>query len=58
MRNALRVPIYAKGPTIRGAVAVGDWGGSVSTQNKPLYEFVQGDFFMLLFQPECNFTPR
>ena len=29
-----------------------------STIKNPLYEFVQGDFFMLLFQPECNFTPR
>ena len=25
----------------------------------PLYQaMAQGDFFMLLFQPECNFTPR
>ena len=48
-----------KAPLLAGAVAAGDWGGQPQTANNPLYQtMVQGVVSAVLFQPECNFTPR
>jgi len=48
-----------KAPLLAGAVAAGDWGVQPQTANNPLYHgLAQGVCFAVLFQPECNFTPR
>ena len=48
-----------KAPLLAGAVAAGDWGVQPQTANNPLcHGLVQGVCFAVLFQPECNFTPR
>ena len=48
-----------KAPLLAGAVAVGDWGVLSPHKTNPLYQtMAQGVCFAVLFQPECNFTPR
>ena len=48
-----------KAPLLAGAVAAGDWGVQPQTANNPLYQtMAQGVCFAILFQTECNFTPR
>ena len=47
-----------KAPLLAGAVAAGDWGVQPQTATPLCHGLAQGVCFAVLFQPECNFTPR